>query len=346
MDTRKGAYIGVANVLNDETRQETNQFFIETTYKKEVSDLAGVSARAYYDHHATDIWLELYPEGVLSGFLDDGMIGSPRFKTKSGGAEVQADFTPSDRNTLTAGALYEHHQSYDVRHVANFHPISSIPIGPVQDISSWGNFNQEKHRIITAAYLQDVWKFSDEVEGTFGVRYDHYSDFGDSTNPRIGVVWNFIEKGQLKFLYGSAFRAPNFIELYNANNPVSSGNEDLSAEEIDTYEVSAAYRFNDYLHADISFFRNNIRNLIGASGSGATGRFQNEGKAQVDGIETELKFNLGTLGYGYLNHTYQDAENPDTGECLRFVAMNKGNLGINISPVSYTHLTLPTKRIV
>ena len=72
----------------------------------------------------------------------------------------------------------------------------------------------------------------------------------------------FMEKADLKLLYGQAFRAPNFIELYNANNPVVLGNPKLKPEKIKTYEAGVGYRFTDKLRIDASYFYNKIDDLI------------------------------------------------------------------------------------
>ena len=33
-------------------------------------------------------------------------------------------------------------------------------------------------------------RFLNDWELTAGVRYDHYSDFGDTVNPRLALVWS------------------------------------------------------------------------------------------------------------------------------------------------------------
>jgi outer membrane receptor for ferrienterochelin and colicins len=67
-----------------------------------------------------------------------------------------------------------------------------------------------------------------------GVRYDAYSDFGSSTNPRLALVWKQQAKSSIKLMYSIAFRAPNFLELYDRNNYVDFGNSNLNAEEVET----------------------------------------------------------------------------------------------------------------
>jgi iron complex outermembrane recepter protein len=44
------------------------------------------------------------------------------------------------------------------------------------------------------------------------VRYDHYSDFGSTTNPKVGFSWEPFESLLLRGSYGTSFRAPTLSE--------------------------------------------------------------------------------------------------------------------------------------
>ncbi|MCX7676257.1 MAG: TonB-dependent receptor, partial [Alteraurantiacibacter sp.] len=60
-------------------------------------------------------------------------------------------------------------------------------------------------------FLQDVWSFAPDWELTAGLRYDHYSDFGSTLNPRLALVWQTTERLTTKLMYGQAFRAPSYL---------------------------------------------------------------------------------------------------------------------------------------
>ena len=47
-----------------------------------------------------------------------------------------------------------------------------------------------------------------------GVRYDRFSTFGDSFNPRAALIYQPRQPTTFKLLYGEAFRAPNAYENY------------------------------------------------------------------------------------------------------------------------------------
>ncbi|MDF7774053.1 TonB-dependent receptor [Sphingomonas sp. AOB5] len=44
-------------------------------------------------------------------------------------------------------------------------------------------------------------------------RYDHYSDFGSTTNPKIGVTWEPVDGVNLRGSFGRSFRAPGLRDL-------------------------------------------------------------------------------------------------------------------------------------
>jgi len=68
-------------------------------------------------------------------------------------------------------------------------------------------------RKIFFASAQDVITISDDWSFTAGLRYDNYSDFGDTINPRAALVWKISPQVSSKLLYGRAFRAPTYSEL-------------------------------------------------------------------------------------------------------------------------------------
>ncbi len=326
----RGAYIGVVNALNDESKIETSHLFGELIYKHSIKEDLHLRLKGYYDNYYWKANWEAFPEGVLPTF-PDGMIGIPDAKNRTYGSELQLDYSLWDKNTVTAGVLYEDIKQYDVRTTANFNSNTNAPLGSLQDVTSWLNWNQNKDRTITALYIQDVWKFTSDIEGTFGIRYDRYSDFGDTVNPRLGLVWNFIERANLKLLYGSAFRSPNFKELYNANNPTQTGNPDTKPEKIKTYEAAIEYQFTKNHSLAVTYFDSEIEDIIDIENT----KFKNLGRTKVNGIETELKAKYGNSSYGYINYTYQYPWDVSAAKRLHDVATHKGNIGFNMGLNEY-----------
>ncbi|MEP7155627.1 MAG: TonB-dependent receptor [Betaproteobacteria bacterium] len=55
------------------------------------------------------------------------------------------------------------------------------------------------------------------VEMQLAGRYDHYSDYGNSTTPKFGIKWSPISQLALRATYAEAFRAPSLLQISSGN---------------------------------------------------------------------------------------------------------------------------------
>lgn len=94
----------------------------------------------------------------------------------------------------------------------------------------------------------------------YGGRFDHYSDVGNHTSPRLGLIYRPQPDTAIKLLYGNAFRAPTAVELYGSPGTVE-GNPDLKPEVIDTYELMWLKQATDW-RAQIELFQSHWQNAI------------------------------------------------------------------------------------
>ena len=76
-----------------------------------------------------------------------------------------------------------------------------------------------KPREIVAAYGELAVPLVGPENGRLGLRgldlsiatrFEHYSDFGDTTNPKVGLTWRPVGSLKLLATYGTSFRAPTF----------------------------------------------------------------------------------------------------------------------------------------
>lgn len=95
------------------------------------------------------------------------------------------------------------------------------------------------------------------LEVAAAVRYEHYSDFGSTTNPKVGVTWKPINDLSLRATYGRSFRAPGLSDLGEASlfSPINfpqgtarvlslalqGGNPDLKPETATSWTFGADY---------------------------------------------------------------------------------------------------------
>ncbi|MDM8551531.1 TonB-dependent receptor [Desulfobacterales bacterium HSG2] len=321
--------VGSVSVLTDEDDFDTLYTFAELGYRLPAGDRGNLQMRAYYDYGDFKPMFEGFPEETAEmyiGFPDgEGLHGGPRAKLSVAGAEITADYEPYPGVGLVVGTSYEDVRQYDVKHYANHNstgkpldvggvtypsfPFQYFPSG-LTDISENGNWNRNAERGVAAVYAQGIFDlkkiFSLERSAknlalTIGARYDSYDDVGSSANPRLGIVWAPTEKLWIKMLYGEAFRAPGFGELYAQNSPIR-GNPDLNPEEITTAEGLLGYHFTRTVSGSLTGFYVNAENLIRLSEN----VFENVGKTESCGMEAELKAAFGRNRYAYLNLTWQD----------------------------------------
>jgi iron complex outermembrane receptor protein len=66
------------------------------------------------------------------------------------------------------------------------------------------------------------------LEGDVQVRYDHYSDFGSTTNPKVSLRWQPYNSLLLRASYGTGFLAPTLYELFTpqVQNITPAGSSD------------------------------------------------------------------------------------------------------------------------
>ena len=123
-------------------------------------------------------------------------------------------------------------------------------------------FIGDHHRDIWSLALQDEWQIATDWHLTTGLRYDYYSDFGSTVNPRAALIWDINPELTGKILYGQAYRAPSFLEQYQQNSPLFTGNSSLKPETIETTELAFDYRPTQNLRTALNLFHYNIKDLI------------------------------------------------------------------------------------
>ncbi len=155
-------------------------------------------------------------------------------------------------------------------------------------------FLPNTQRTIWSLVVQDEWQLADDWHLTAGLRYDEYSDFGGTFNPRAALVWNINPKLTSKLLYGKAFRAPNFSELGNQNNPVLLGNSSLKPETINTYEWAVDYRpFSTFrTAANIYFYQIDDHIDLVSNENNTSAQFMNNGDQKGVGTELEASWQV------------------------------------------------------
>ncbi len=242
------------------------------------------------------------------------------YKTIDGRAE--ANVTQSfSTHTLRAGIGYIGQYSFDINDFRNFllTPLGPIPTGNPELLlaEQLGEPQQtnETNRNVVYGFIQDEWQISPNVTLTAGVRYDYYDDIGGAVNPRGSVVWSPTLQTTIKLLYGAAFRPPTFLEVGTIDQgPLVSGNPDLEAETIDTFETSIQHQFGEDLLVELNGFYYRTDNEIVVIDTLAGPAFDNGEGVRGAGVESILSFTPDAPISLKASYTFQDVNHRTTRE--------------------------------
>lgn len=281
------------------TRTYDDSTLLGLTYEHEISDKLSVKAQTAYHHYDYDgRYVYDYSEDETPYLV----VNKDFYRGRWWDSELQVTTRPFEKHILTAGGEFR----YNIR----------------QDQANWDEevyLDDSRHSRNWGLYIQDEFRILDDVTLVAGVRYDHYSTFGGSTNPRLAMIYDVSEQTTLKLLYGRAFRAPNAYELYYHDGGYSQKAPlELDPETIDTYEIVLERALTSNLNATLSGFYYVMDDLIGQYTDPDDGLlvFRNIEEVEARGVELALAGRWEN-GLGVrTSYSYVEAENKDTEETL------------------------------
>jgi len=325
-DREEGPYFGIANALNKNTLYNYESLFVEAGYKKDISKDISLHARAYYDKNTPNNTLEVFPAGFPAPIYPNGILANSSWESTKKGMEVVGTYR-GDNFVFISGMMFEKQNIDKPTEIQNYDPLTMAPYPTMTLLPPELRSIAPVDREVYAFYGELIYEFSKSLKVSLGTRYDHFSDFGGTVNPRTGIVWEANENNIFKVMYGEAFRAPTFAELYNQNNPSIIGNPNLNPEKIKTVELG--WQNSSFKRADftLTLFHNKITDIISL---GNTNMYGNEGSLVVLGLESEIKYNLGRGSYILANYTYQEPKNDDYDKALLSgISKHTAYIGLN-----------------
>lgn len=270
----------------------------ELKYEKEFANNWSVLARVYYDYYEYEGWYQYdYMDPSNPGIT----INRDKPHANFWGGEIQTSKTFFDRHRLTLGV--EGRDDYDVRQ-RNYDLRPAVTY--IDSSSSAGNLG---------VYGQAEVELLTNLTFNAGARYDYFSTFGSTVNPRGGLIFHPWSSTTFKALYGQAYRAPNAFEFDFANINYAA-NHSLQPETIKDYELVCEQEIGKHLRFTGSFFYEDIQNLI-TQGTNSSGLFifKNTDSVRVVGGSAELEAQWNGFR-SRISYTYSDAEDSSTGAPL------------------------------
>jgi iron complex outermembrane receptor protein len=249
-------------------RTDDDRSYVTVKYAHQFEGDWDALADVYYDRADFEIH---YPEVPL--LFEEQQSG------EWAGGEVQFDKRICDRHILTLGAEYRDDFRQDRR---VFEPATGTVFTDVHESRrNYGVFGQGQFAVLTNLHLNT------------GVRYDQYGHFDPSFSPRAALIYDPFGQTTLKFIYGMAFRDPNFLELSDPRF------QDIQPEKITSYNLVYEQGIGPNLRSSISGYYNQMDDLINFQ----NGSFTNfnadtlalelalEGK-WANGIQTRMSYTL------------------------------------------------------
>jgi len=329
---------GLAQALDPTGRQDTELYQLNALYKSDNSGAWSWEGQTSYLYGKSKSHFVLFPAGsrlpigadgnvnvssLNNVDFTDGMIGNPVTTDEQTTVELRSYFQGWANHHWRFSLGAQDHR-LKAKETKNFGPGvingSTTPIdGSLTDVSGTSNiYIPDRERQIYYVSLQDEWQFQSDWEMTYGVRVDRYSDFGNTVNPRLAMVWSMDYDLTSKLLYGRAFRAPSFSELYAINNPTILGNPDLKPETIDTIELVFDYHINQSDQLQLGLFKYDVDDLIQyvPDGSGTSSTAQNTTGIEGYGYELEAHWKITNNLLINSNYSWQLSRYKDTNQIV------------------------------
>lgn len=326
--------VGAGIFANPVDRDVSKSWHSQISWQDRIAQNWDGTADVSFSYSNFDAFFQLFPPGTWPVGNDgnifvppftpvsfpDGVIGNPQATTKRVKANASALYSGTEDHIVRIGLGVERAKLNDIRELKNFGPgiidSENLPENGISqaiiDISGTSFvYTPEYDRDLWYVSVQDEWRINDKIQLTAGLRYDNYSDFGSTTNPRAALVWKVSDTLTSKFLYGSAFRAPRVSELAFVNNPTTLGNPELDPEKIRTLEVALDYRPSALFSSQLNLFSYQSEGLIQLDTSFT---FQNRGEQDGMGFELEANWQPTNRLSTRASISWLDSKLPVTGE--------------------------------
>jgi iron complex outermembrane receptor protein len=308
------AYFG--SLFNDPRSQNfDNQQYLDLSYQHSIGEKWNVTARTSYDQ------ARLQAPVPYSTALPDGSTTVDTYSFRGGWSDSEAKLSGIllEKHRITLGTEITDNLRQDQ---GSYTPVGNF-FTPVPATS-----------VIWALYGQDEFAITSSLTLSAGLRYDHYSNFGGTTNPRLGLIYHLFHPTTLKLLYGTAFRAPEPYELTPDFGPFYDNNLQLKPETIRSVEGVVEQGLGRHFTLSGSVFRNWIDNLISlqADPSDGDSSYLNSGKANATGVEVEVVGHASGGLQGRASYSYTNVLQPVTHDILGNSPQHLGKLNL-IVPV-------------
>lgn len=315
-----GVGVGYFGILDPSGKIDSERFALQLSKDLlSANPSSSLKLKIAYQQFDESSKSKLLPEGALLDFGDSqsnmplprGIIVEPSYRERHYFYNLIYSYSGWLKHRITAGVGGHSSEIFDSKEKRNYDTEFNILDSMIM-FTGIDAFIDDHRRRNQNLYIQDEWMFARDWTLTSGVRYDDYSDFGSTINPRLALVWQYNYDVSMKFLYGKAYRAPSFFELFVTNNPYIKGNSKLKPEEIDAFEIGVSCERLIFYQVSFNAFYFETDNLTQESGLvGSAITIDNIDSSRGYGFEAEAlhRFRESVVVEG--NYAYQKVINND-----------------------------------
>jgi outer membrane receptor for ferrienterochelin and colicins len=312
-DRDKGVPTGYYGSLFNDPRTknvDTHQYF-DLSYQHTIAEKWDLTARTSYDQDRLQGPV-VYATGIPG---EPTNVDTYSFRGYWWDSEAQLTHTVLANHKITLGTEIIENLRQDQGDYTTV-PIAFTPVP--------GN------SLIWALYAQDEFAIMHKLTLSAGLRYDHYSAFGGTTNPRLALIYHLSQPTTLKLLYGTAFRGPEPFETTPDFGVSYDNNLQLQPERIYSIEGVVEQAFGQHFNLSGSVFQNRIDNLISLQTvlSDNQLEYENSGKVNATGVEVEFDGRFAGGLQTIASYSYTDAEDALTHQILNNSPQHLGKLNL------------------
>lgn len=270
----------------------------EMRYEPKLSEKTSLFARAYASYSRYDGSFPINSYTLFETFT--GVLS---------GAEVRLISEPVKGFRMQVGSTGNLYPSLTM--TGNYIPKVGEPepyldeSGTIWTASAFGVFDIEPSKLLALS---------------LGVRGDYWSTFGFAPSPRASLVLRPTDRDVVKLLFGRAFRAPSYFELYySAPDVIARSDYDgniLQPEVVWSAETEYSHRFGELwtvLLAGHGSLADNLIETVPIEGEELIVTANSDERIQTMGADIEIRrsFQSGILAsafYSYLDSRYEGGE--------------------------------------
>jgi outer membrane receptor for ferrienterochelin and colicins len=226
----------------------------------------------------------------------------------------------------------------------------------------------DANRYSIGAYAQINYSLLERMNIITGIQANKVEAIDLDVVPRLGLIWNPVDRINMKVLYSQAFRAPSINEL-SIDFPEMLGNPNLIPEKVSTLDLGINYQ-GEQIQTGINFFYSQQKDIIFQNRDMTVvtaPMYWNGVEVEFMGVEFEGKYYINRKWFVTGSMLYQTNENQNDvknvtpianfgakgglsyesrGLTLSFFNVYQGDLDdqykseLNVSPGAYSKLNL------